>query len=72
MAWVEPLHSIVASSELTDMYEAIDVRNIKNPLVRYIELKTQRWIYEKQTSITYESMRVAHNGCSPMHSHLRA
>ena len=48
------------------------VRNIKNPLVRYIELKTQRWIYEKQNSITYESMRVAHNGCSPMHSHLRA
>ena len=31
------------------------VRNIKNPLDRYIELKTQRWIYEKQTSIKYES-----------------
>ena len=31
------------------------VRNIKNRLDRYIELQTQRWIYEKQTSITYES-----------------
>ena len=31
------------------------VRNIENQLDRYIELQSQRWIYEIKTSITYES-----------------
>ena len=47
----------VLSSEVELRYVRTNrhVRSIKNQLDRYIELQTQRWIYEKQTSITYES-----------------